>query len=134
MLMSDPTFLESDDSVHGSSAAVQTTPPGLAANDIAGGRHTAHDDDASSVNDDPLPPTVIHKNHREGSASRVDIGHFDPIGVDELRRTMSHNHSHAQFEGAGELTRQTSAKSDLTLTDRDGPIDLEKRLRTVMRK
>jgi ATP-binding cassette, subfamily G (WHITE), member 2, SNQ2 len=117
--MSNSVFLGSNDSV----PAIQTTPPGLAAND-----------DTSSANDDPLPSPVIQKHRREGSASRVDIGHFDPVGVDELRRTMSNNRSHVQFEGGGEITRKTSGQSDLTLTDGDGPIDLEKRLRTIVKK
>jgi ATP-binding cassette subfamily G (WHITE) protein 2 (SNQ2) len=76
----------------------------------------------------------MQKDRQEAAASRVDIGHFDPIGVDELRRTISHDTSHVQFDDAGELTRQISGKSDVTLTAGDGPIDFEKTLRTIMKR
>jgi len=88
----------------------------------------------NSANDSFLPSAAMQKDRQEAAVSRVDIGHFDPIGVGELRRTISHNASHVQFDDAGELTRQISGKSDVTLTAGDGPIDFEKTLRTIMKR
>ncbi|KAI0356868.1 pleiotropic drug resistance ABC transporter [Trametes cingulata] len=83
------------------------------------------------------------------SASHVDIGHFDPQGVEQLRRTMSmqsQSQSHAELphsisrHGHGHADKPRSAhsrsqESDLTLTGPlDGPFDFEKALRNVIKK
>jgi ATP-binding cassette subfamily G (WHITE) protein 2 (SNQ2) len=78
-------------------------------------------------------PKNMQKQDQERSTSRIDVGHFDPVGVDELQRTMSHN-LFPTLEDAGEFTRRASISSDVTLTAGDGPIDFEKTLRTVMKK
>jgi ATP-binding cassette subfamily G (WHITE) protein 2 (SNQ2) len=134
--MSNFSHSQSNGSEHGDehgTSVVPTIPLGLsfAADDIP---HNAPSSDTNSANDDLLPSATTQKNRRDASVSRVDIGHFDPVGVDELRQTISHNASRVQLGDAGELMRQISNQSDATLTAGDGPIDLEKRLRTVAKK
>ena len=64
-------------------------------------------------------------------SSRVDLGHFDPIGVEQLQRTMSQ---------LSVLRRQQSeqlrgrADSDMTLHPGEGPFDLERALQHHMRR
>jgi ATP-binding cassette subfamily G (WHITE) protein 2 (SNQ2) len=75
---------------------------------------------------------------RGSAVSHVDIGHFDPAGVEELRRSLQNSPppavQHVKLEPGAELTRQISAKSEVTLTPGDGPIDFEKTLRTIMKR
>ncbi|KAF7984807.1 hypothetical protein HWV62_11820 [Athelia sp. TMB] len=67
---------------------------------------------------------VFAHNHTTGS--RVDIGHFDPAGVDELRRTMSRR---------SEQTLNQSQSADAkSATKGDEPFDFEKVLRSVMQR
>lgn len=74
----------------------------------------------------------VPRDHREASASRVDIGHFDPIAVDELRRTLSR--PSGEVPGGANLDRTLSGGSDMTLSPGEGPYDFEKALRMVMRR
>ncbi|KAH9927376.1 pleiotropic drug resistance ABC transporter [Amylocystis lapponica] len=73
-----------------------------------------------------------------GSTSHVDIGHFNPSGVDELRRTMSRVSADQgqsvhtkEKEAAGERQSYTS---EATLRPGEGPFDFERALRQVIKK
>ncbi|OSD01072.1 pleiotropic drug resistance ABC transporter [Trametes coccinea BRFM310] len=101
--------------------------------------------------DSPRPPSSFDANtygsplrRTTSSASHVDIGHFDPQGVEQLRRTMT---AQSQMSNADALRRcntrhgesrsaQThSGASDLTLAGQmEGPFDFEKALRNAFRK
>jgi ATP-binding cassette subfamily G (WHITE) protein 2 (SNQ2) len=146
--MSSPSHLEfnAGDRDRDSSAA-PAAPPGLLATVDEVDVTSAEGDILYSMNDAP-PYSVTMQNRRESAMSRwsavsrgsvvshVDIGHFDPAGVEELRRSL-HSGSdvqHVQLEDANKLTRKMSGKSDVTLTPGDGPIDFEKTLRTIMKK
>lgn len=96
--------------------------------------HDIHEDDVTTHNElSPPPSPTIQKRRPRGSTvvSRVDIGYFDPTGVDELRRTMTR--MSAQTVPA---TIAPSDKSELTLAfgPGDGPFDFEKTLRQVVKK
>ncbi|CDO77419.1 hypothetical protein BN946_scf184857.g26 [Trametes cinnabarina] len=78
------------------------------------------------------------------NASHVEIGHFDPEGVEQLRRTMSRLsqasngdplHRSTTRRGDAQNGQTHSEGSDLTLTSPlEGPFDFEKALRNVFRK
>jgi ATP-binding cassette, subfamily G (WHITE), member 2, SNQ2 len=67
---------------------------------------------------------------RQGScASRVDVDFFDPDGVRNLNRTLSHmSAAHVKDDSTS-----VSAISEETLIT-EGPFDFEKTLRTLMRR
>lgn len=80
----------------------------------------------------PPPSPIITRHRRRGSSvSRVDIGHFDPTGVDELRRNMSR--LSATSQPASKAGQKTSFQSDVTLAS-NSPFDFEKTLNDVMKK
>ena len=80
----------------------------------------------------PPPSPIITRRRRRGSSvSRVDIGHFDPTGVDELRRNMSR--LSATSQPASKAGQKTSFQSDVTLAS-NSPFDFEKTLNDVMKK
>ncbi|KAI8989100.1 pleiotropic drug resistance ABC transporter [Trametes punicea] len=96
------------------------------------------------------PASPVQQHHAFGqplhrttsSTSRVDIGRFDPEGVEQLRRTMSMQ-SQANLDLHRSTTRHEdqrsahsqSQTSELTLTGPiDGPFDFEKTLRNVFRR
>ncbi|KAH9941401.1 pleiotropic drug resistance ABC transporter [Amylocystis lapponica] len=73
---------------------------------------------------------------RHGSTSRVDIGHFNPAGVEELRRTMSRmsaDQGKVTEEKASGRDRQ-SYVSEATLLPGEGPFDFERSLRQLIKK
>jgi ATP-binding cassette subfamily G (WHITE) protein 2 (SNQ2) len=97
--------------------------------------HDIHEDDVTTHNLNelsPPPSPTIQKRRRRGSTvvSRVDIGYFDPTGVDELRRTMTR----MSAQTVPQATIAPSEKSELTLTFGDGPFDFEGTLRQVVKK
>lgn len=73
--------------------------------------------------------------------SHVDVTHFDPPGVDELRRTLSRMTTDQALGQGDDRTerekRKSSAPSDTTsetLITSNGAFDFEKALRNVIRK
>jgi hypothetical protein len=106
----------------------------------------SRDSAVSHVDIDQYDPDMNMQNRRWSTMSRgsvvshVDIGHFDPAGVEELRRSLQRTpplpiqHVKLEDHNGAELTRQISAKSEVTLTPGDGPIDFEKTLRTIMKR
>ena len=70
----------------------------------------ANDDELEDANSPPPSPTMPkHRPRGSTVVSRVDIGHFDTSGVDELRRTMSRMSREAAVQ-------DPAMKSELTLT------------------
>ncbi|KAI9065216.1 pleiotropic drug resistance ABC transporter [Trametes sanguinea] len=100
--------------------------------------------------DSPRPPSAFDNNtfgsplrRTTSSTSRVDIGHFDPEGVEQLRRTMTaQSQSNADAlrrsntrHGESRSAQTHSGASELTLAGQiEGPFDFEKALRNVIRK
>jgi ATP-binding cassette subfamily G (WHITE) protein 2 (SNQ2) len=80
------------------------------------------------------PPSPNIPGRKPRRMSRVDIGHFDPTGVDELRRTMSRMSLEPPGDDVEKGKKGTSVFSDVTLAMGDGPFDFEKCLRAVMKK
>ena len=80
-------------------------------------------DRPSSDSDDSTTASL----HKSKGTTHVDIGHFNPEGVDELRRTMS------QVSRPDSHARRSYASED-TLKPGDGPFDFEKTLRRAIRK
>lgn len=97
------------------------------------------------------PGTHTHSAHTVPMAritshtSHVDVGFFDPEGVDQLRRTMSRQESQALAESGLNLDIEStpdprrlsthSSQTGATLTaDFDGHFSFEKTLRNVMKK
>lgn len=86
-------------------------------------------------------PQAESSDHNETrSARHVDIGHFDPSGVNELRRAMSRASGVSSGRRADaqsvsrQPTRSDATSDEGTLTPGDGPFDFEKTLKTVMRR
>jgi hypothetical protein len=109
------------------------------------GSHSSH----SERDEDTRPPKhssimagpsqeARYRPHPTRSASHVDINHFDPEGMDALKRTMSRASQAAQGRSESPVpplpTRVKSDRSDMTLTPADGPFDFEKTLRTVIQR
>ncbi|KAI0943006.1 hypothetical protein AcW1_002753 [Taiwanofungus camphoratus] len=75
-------------------------------------------------------------------ASHVDVGHFDPSGVSDLRRTLSQMTAERKrvstdrrSEGGKHKSAEYSdATSEITLALGDGPFDFEKTLRNLIKK
>ncbi|KAI0332261.1 pleiotropic drug resistance ABC transporter [Cubamyces sp. BRFM 1775] len=113
--------------------------------------NATHHSSASTPEEEhpPRSPNIDTHGHPLGrtvsSTSRVDIGRFDPEGVEQLRRTMS-----MQSQSNADLARCTtrhggdqrsahsqsrSSEATLTLTHPiDGPFDFEKALRNVFKR
>lgn len=111
-------------------------------------------EDGSGVATDPTPsaatrgaplvlppsPNVPTKQptRRESLVSRVDIGYFDPSGINELRRTMTRMSLGNPEADVVDLNLRKdlskSGNSYATLTPGDGPFDFEKTLRDVVKK
>jgi hypothetical protein len=83
---------------------------------------------------------VQYRPHPVHSSSRVEIDHFDPQGMEALKRTMSRASEAAQKRGQSPIppppppTRLYSRPSDDTLAPGDGPFDFAKTLRTVIQR
>lgn len=70
----------------------------------------------------------------DSKVARVDIEHFDPTGVQELRRTLTKKSANDVQQ---EKSSTSYASSDITLTGLtlgEGPFDFEKTLRHLVRK
>ena len=80
-----------------------------------------------------IPSTSLSKrpqqDHRPSCASKVDVDFFDPDGVRNLNRTLSH----MSTGRVRERSPSVSAISDDTLIT-EGPFDFERTLRTIMRR
>lgn len=106
-----------------------TSPPGYAAHH----EHDAH------------PPAARrpHDGRRNSTVSHVDVDFFDPSGVHELKRTLTHQKGD-ENQGAEELRRAeedegaadvASVSTDATLKiSDDGHFDFEKTLKKIIRK
>ena len=76
------------------------------------------------------------------SGSHVDIGHFDPEGVAQLRRSLSRQSQHGTnplpFDlsplGGEERHSANSISTEVTLASPDAPFDFGKTLRNVVKK
>ena len=72
-----------------------------------------------------------HLERQASHVSSVDVGFFDPSGVDRLRRTLSHMSTEAPRKSPGtESVRSTQE----TAVSEEEKFDLEKCLREIMRK
>ncbi|KAI0649902.1 pleiotropic drug resistance ABC transporter [Trametes meyenii] len=106
--------------------------------------HNAHSSHPSSPQEQhphsPITDTHGAPLQRTTSArSHVDIGRFDPEGVEQLRRTMSmqsqHNADlHRTPTRHAEQQSSHSQESEMTLTSSEGPFDFEKTLRNLLKK
>lgn len=145
--MSDPAQLEQ---IREDEGAITELPP-----DHAAVHHAVHEHHEHS----PVSPPVTRHTRRGSTASHashVSLDYFDPVGVnelrrtlsqqqDELRRTMSQQATHnakkstssnnspegGSKRGAG---RSFDLDSEETLAVGDGPFDFERTLRLTMRK
>ena len=133
--MADPTPLSNireDDNT----AAIPTLPsPTAAANQANVTFHDLSDHEQSNsrpISSPPPSPVITRQQRRASSVSRVDIGHFDPIGVDELRRTLTRISANAPDEDANKDRKD--AFSELTVALGKGPFDFEQCLRDVVKK
>lgn len=76
------------------------------------------------MSDSRPPQSKFLRQRSNSSVSRVDVGFFDPSGVQELRRTITQQ----QIE-------EGSRNSDLTLNVKDDePFDFEKTLRLAVKR
>ncbi|KAF8069062.1 pleiotropic drug resistance ABC transporter [Lyophyllum atratum] len=79
--------------------------------------------------------TLADTISRHDNVSRVDIDSLDPVGVQELRRTLTQNH--AAQKALEEKSHGSFVSSNATLTGitaGDKPFDFEKTVRAVVRK
>lgn len=83
------------------------------------------------------PHSSTQRRRRGSSVSRVDIGHFDPSGVRELRRNLSRISGNPEPDDAN-LEKGTSKDKSVNFyaafTPGDGPFDFEKTLRMMVKK
>jgi ATP-binding cassette, subfamily G (WHITE), member 2, SNQ2 len=92
------------------------------------------------INHEPRssPPPVYRDPHRaraQSSASRVGIDYFDPTGVQDLRRTLRRmSTSNTRGEVSQKPVSVHSPASETTLSVEDSPFDLEKTLRSIVKK
>jgi hypothetical protein len=82
--------------------------------------------ESSQVN---VSPQVPHRSvsGRARAGSRVTMGYFDREGADRLRRTLTH------LSETQEQTEQVGSSETLSVP-KTGPFDLEKTLRTIVKK
>lgn len=93
-----------------------------------------HQEPSSFNNNNTSVQPVMPGPNLNESPGRVDLGFFDPEGVQELRRTMTQKSRNVPPE---EHSRPSFASSAITLSGLavgDGPFDFEKTLRHVIRK
>ncbi|KIJ64910.1 hypothetical protein HYDPIDRAFT_132105 [Hydnomerulius pinastri MD-312] len=86
----------------------------------------------------PIPSPTGQRPHEHrvsSSTSRVDIGHFDPLGVEELRRTLSKSSGAPSEPGhSAESSRQTYTKQAGTSDTLEDSFNFEHVLREVLKK
>lgn len=102
-----------------------------------------YNDDAA-IHDEPRsqsPATIHTVPRRNSSVSHVSLDFFDPAGVEQLRRTMSHMSAAVHTSDIPDVPVQkirSHSTVDTTTTlaapKGDGPFDLERTLRTVMKR
>ena len=143
--MADPAQLES---LEGNDKVPELpTASHIAAAYGAAAIHNAHhraDSDSRSAPSSPVVDTHGQPlTRQQSSGSHVDIGHFDPEGVMQLRRTLSRQseqqHPHSPHiahpptkDEQGRSTRSVS--TDTTLASDASPFDFEKTLRHVIKR
>lgn len=79
---------------------------------------------------------IHHSPHGADEGAKhghVSLGHFDPSGVDELKRTMSRMSEERAPPLATASSRHSNA-TDNTLSSGDGPFDFEKALQRTVRQ
>ena len=84
----------------------------------------------------PSRPSRLARPRRGSSISRVELNFFDPEGVKELERTLTHqSNSNKSNKSNRGLDSRQSVASDTTLATKEGePFDLAKTLRKVIQK
>jgi hypothetical protein len=95
--------------------------------------NASHDTITNSAQSPPVDVAWEPHQRRASNVSRVDIDFFDPAGVRELQRNLTH----ISTEGEDfDLNRKASSPgdSDITLMIGDGPLDFEKTLRDLVKK
>lgn len=100
--------------------------------------------DNTATHDEPRshsPATVRTVPRRNSSVSHVSLDYFDPSGVAQLRRTMSHMSAAVDTNDIPEVPfRKIGSRSTVDTTTTlaapkgNEPFDLEKTLRTVMKR
>lgn len=100
--------------------------------------------DAAAIHDEPRsqsPATIHTVPRRNSSVSHVSLDFFDPAGVEQLRRTMSHMSAAVHTSDIPDVPVQkirSHSTVDTTTTlaapKGDEPFDLERTLRTVMKR
>ena len=96
------------------------------------------------------PTTVRQRSGSSANVSRVDVNFFDPAGVEELRRVLTERSNHdlrhvltessipdvPRLESGEKSDVPSPASSTITLTGlkMDGGFDLEKTVRSIVRK
>ncbi|KZP27013.1 pleiotropic drug resistance ABC transporter [Athelia psychrophila] len=89
----------------------------------------------------PPSPVITKQRPRRGSSvSHVDVGFFDPAGVDELRRTMSRNTEDGRKSAdvrrsntSKRVPTASSSVSEATLAQ-EGPFNFEKTLKDFVKR
>lgn len=118
------------------------TPSDIAASYGNAAHHNLPHPHSPSIDVDPASERHnIPLTRQLSSGSHVDIGHFDPEGVAQLRRSLSrqsHNGNPLPFDlsplGEGERRSANSISTEVTLASPDAPFDFEKTLRNVVKK
>ena len=88
----------------------------------------------------PHPPQAHPhgRTRRLSTASHVSMDFFDPEGVNELKRTLTHDRKSLKGDLDGEKSKDPergSMQSDSTLpVPSEGGFDLEKMIRTIIRR
>lgn len=104
-------------------------------------RPTTSHEPVDNVSSPPqVSPVVAHRTYkRRGStASHVDVGFFDPEGVQALERTISRmtsNHGDADTQDAASYKKfEEKSSSDSSVTLGESRFDFEKTLREVAQR
>ncbi|EAU89680.2 hba2 [Coprinopsis cinerea okayama7 len=91
------------------------------------------DDDDRGRHPPPSSPKVPHRTRRTSSASRVSMDFFDPSGMQSLRRTLTHERVGLP-KGQSEPSESSDTSSDHTLIVDGDNFDLEKTIKTIIRR
>ncbi|KAH9922739.1 uncharacterized protein B0H18DRAFT_1120741 [Fomitopsis serialis] len=118
----DPTqFHNANSGDHMPEVSLGTSPAAVYANATIHNNLVAHREHSHELQ---LPPDA----QEEERCRHVSVGHFDPTGVDELKRTMS------RLMPAYASHHSSDRSSDHTLAPGDGPFDFEKSLQHLVRR
>ncbi|KDQ56615.1 hypothetical protein JAAARDRAFT_131673 [Jaapia argillacea MUCL 33604] len=137
--MADPSTLEAireDENLPTLSTGIEAATASYADTALHNAFHHHH----SPPHSPAIPQSHSNLYRTASHASHVEIDHFDPEGVDQLRRTLTHM---SATPGDGEvggdelgeraLRRTSSIFSEATLGS-EGPLDFEKILKTIFQR